>query len=136
MEHELHSPRTVVVVEDDREQRNLIVALLEETDLLVVDVDSAEAALHYMRQRADEVALVFTDVRLPCLMDGVGLACAVHANWPWISILVTSGYGGSRLDVLPATAMYLPKPWRALDVLVEADRASKRHREHRNGLAA
>ena len=117
--------RIAVVVEDDRAQRDLLVALLEETDLLIVDVDSAEAALHYLRKGADQVVLLFTDVRLPCLMDGVGLACAVSANWPWINILVTSGYGGSRISDLPPTATYMAKPWRALEVLMAADRASK-----------
>ena len=117
--------RIAVVVEDDRAQRDLLVALLEETDLRIVDVDSAEAALHYLRQGADQVVLLFTDVRLPCLMDGVGLACAVDANWPWISILVTSGYGGDRISDLPARATYMEKPWRALEILIAADRASK-----------
>jgi DNA-binding NtrC family response regulator len=120
----LHS-RIALIVEDDRAQRDLLVALLEETDLRIVDFDSAEAALHYLRQGADQVVLLFTDVRLPCLMDGVGLACAVNANWPWISILVTSGYGGGRISDLPPAATYMAKPWRALDILIAADRASK-----------
>jgi DNA-binding NtrC family response regulator len=122
-----------VVVEDDQEQRHLIVALLEETDLQIIDVDGAEQALGYLRQGADRVALVFTDISPPCLMDGAGLACAVQANWPWITILVVSE---NRLGDLPSSARYMAKPWRALDVLVQADRASKRHRDYRQGIAA
>ena len=68
---------------------------------------------------------MFTDVLHPCLMDGVGLACAVNANWPWISILVTSGYGGARVSDLPSAATYIEKPRRALEILMAADRASR-----------
>ena len=47
--------RIALIVEDDRAQRDLLVALLEETDLRAVDFESAEAALHYLRQGADQV---------------------------------------------------------------------------------
>jgi DNA-binding NtrC family response regulator len=133
MEQEASHVPIAVVVEGDQEQRHLIVALLEETDLQVVDVDSAEQALNYLRQGADRVAFVFTEIVLPCLMDGAGLACAVQANWPWITILVVSE---NPLSDLPSSATYIAKPWRALDVLVHADRASKRHRDYHHGMAA
>ena len=115
--------RTALVVEDDRDLRGLAATLLEETPLRVIEADSAEEALHYLRDRADEVAFAFVDVRLPCLMDGVDLARTVSLKWPWIRVVVTSGDPFSRIDHLPRNATFLPKPWRALDVLVEAERA-------------
>jgi CheY-like chemotaxis protein len=134
MEQEATHVPVVLIVEDDQEQRHLMVALLEETDLPVIDVDSAEQALNYLREGADQVALlVFTDIGLPCRMDGIGLACAVHANWPWITILVISE---NPLADLPSSARYMAKPWRALDILVQADRASERHRDYHHGMAA
>ena len=111
-----------LVVEDDHEVRNLAAAILEETDLQVVEADSAEEALHYLSENAKKVALVFTDIRLPCLMDGVDLARAVNLKWPWIKVLVTSGDPGDRLTDLPRGTSYMQKPWRALDVLMEAER--------------
>ena len=96
-------------------------------------MDGPEQALNYLRQRADRVALVFTEIGLPCLMDGAGLACAIQANWPWITILVVSE---NALADRPSSATYMMKPWRALDVLVQADRASKRHRDYHHGMAA
>jgi DNA-binding NtrC family response regulator len=116
--------RVALLVEDDRDLRSLEVALLEES-LEVVEADSAEEALHYLREHADEVALLMTDIRLPCLMDGVDLAQKVSRQWPWIRVVVTSGNPGDRLADLPGTATYIPKPWRALDLLVQADRAVK-----------
>ncbi|ACK81046.1 response regulator [Methylorubrum extorquens] len=117
--------RIAVVVEDDRAVRDLAAAILEETDLQVVEVESGEEALYHLKQHAEEVELVFTDVRLPCLFDGVDLARAISTRWPWIKVVVTSGAPGDRLNHLPTSATYLPKPWSALDVLIAAERAGQ-----------
>jgi DNA-binding NtrC family response regulator len=119
-----HHPNLALVVEDDSHLRSLAVALLSETDLTVVEAESAEAALSFMQHRGGEVALVFADVRLAGLMDGVDLARVVAKLWPCTRVVVTSGYGGDRLKRLPPTATYMPKPWRGLDVLMQADRAT------------
>jgi CheY-like chemotaxis protein len=115
-------PNIALIVEDDYDVRCLAAAVLEETDLRVVEADSAEEALHFLRENAQKVALVFADIRLPCLMDGVDLARTINLKWPWIKMVVTSGDPGDRLADLPRGASYMPKPWRALDVLVEAER--------------
>lgn len=119
------SERSVLVVEDDRAIRDLAAAVLEETDLRVVEAESGEEALHHLKQHAEEVVLVFTDVRIPCFLDGVDLARAVSTRWPWIKVVVTSGAPGDRLDHLPEAATYLQKPWRALDVLIAAEQAAE-----------
>ena len=115
--------RLALVVEDEPEVRALAEALLEETELSVVGCDSAEAALAVLQARGGEVALVFADVRLAGEMDGLQLARAVSTLWPRARLVVTSGRSVARPDV-PEHAVFIPKPWRALDVLVEAERAS------------
>jgi CheY-like chemotaxis protein len=80
-----------LIVEDDIELRGLAAALLEETDLHVVEASSGEEALHYLHHHAGEVAFLFSDVRLPCLMSGVDLARVVKLKWPWIRTVLTSG---------------------------------------------
>jgi CheY-like chemotaxis protein len=117
-------PRTALVVEDEAALRDLAAAILEETDLRVVEAESGEEALHYLREHAGAVALVFTGIRLPCLIDGVDLARTVSTRWPWIRVVVTSGAPGDRLEHLPTDATYMPKPWRALDVLIAAEQAA------------
>ena len=114
--------RVALVVEDDPDVRSLAAALIEETDLDVVEEDSAEGALAYLKHYAAGVALLFADIRLH-RMDGVELARIVKRDWPWIRVLVTSNAGGDRVRDLPRGARYMPKPWRALDVLIEAERA-------------
>ena len=123
MGHAENTARIALVVEDDPDVRSLAAALIEETDLDVVEEESAEGALAYLRRRAPEVALVFADIRLR-RMDGVELARIVKRDWPWIRVLVTSGNPGDRLGELPRGARYVQKPWRALDVLIEAERAA------------
>lgn len=47
-----------LIVEDDFEVRGLAAALLEETDLKVVEAASAEEALDYLRRHSEEVAFL------------------------------------------------------------------------------
>ncbi|MEG9528667.1 MAG: response regulator, partial [Hyphomicrobiales bacterium] len=116
-------PRVALVVEDDPEVRALAETLLEETELEVVGCDSAEAALSVLQARGGDVALVFADVRLAGEMDGLQLARAVATLWPRARLVITSGHGLERPE-LPSEAVFIAKPWRALDVLVEAERAA------------
>ncbi len=113
-----------IVVEDEPEIRQLAETLLEETELEVVGCPSAEEALAVLRQRGGEVALVFADVRLAGEMDGLQLARAVATLWPRARLVVTSGHVVQRPD-LPQDAVFIAKPWRAMDVLVEAERAAR-----------
>ena len=80
--------------------------------------------MDYLRHHAEEVAFLFADVRLPCLMTGVDLARTVRLKWPWVRTVLTSG---QPMDVefrdVPREVRLMPKPWRALEVLMEAERA-------------
>jgi CheY-like chemotaxis protein len=120
--------RVALIVEDDHEVRGLAAALLEESDLTVVETSSAEEALVYLEKHADAVAFLFADVRLPRLRTGVDLARTVGRKWPWIEMVLTSGapIGNDELAKVPREVHYMPKPWRALDVLIAAERAAAR----------
>ena len=68
--------RSRLIVEDDPIVRELAAALLEETDLRVVECEDAEQALAALCKHGEDIALIFADVRLPGLLDGVDLALA------------------------------------------------------------
>jgi DNA-binding response OmpR family regulator len=122
------APPKVLLVEDDPDVRNLAAAIMEESEVDVVEVETAEEAIAYMRQHGGEVAALFVDLNLPGLMDGMDLARAVHSRWPDTAIIATSGDPRDRLEFLPQGARYMQKPWRALDVMMAVDRAaSLRH---------
>ncbi|MEN3378080.1 MAG: hypothetical protein V7604_3435 [Hyphomicrobiales bacterium] len=118
-----------LIVEDDPHLRELAAALLEETDLRVVECESAEEAFSILCRDGDDVAMIFVDIRLPGVLDGMDLARRVRALWPEASVVVTSGY--SPEGEMPDNVVYMPKPWLALNVLMQAERASDHMRELR-----
>ena len=124
MEHSIH-PITMVV-EDDILQRELVAILLEGSEMDVIQCESAEAALRSAALRSlaqidGRAALPFTDVNLAGRIDGVELAHCVTHQYPDVHVVVTSGRALPKS--LPDGATWMPKPWRPLDVLREAERA-------------
>jgi DNA-binding NtrC family response regulator len=131
MGQKIEPQRVALIVEDDFDVRGLAAALLEETDLKVVETSSAEEALDYLRRHSEEVALLFADVRLPCLMNGLDLVRTVRIKWPWVRTVLTSGRPlEHEVHDMPRDVRFMPKPWRALDVLMEAERAAQSHRRN------
>ena len=118
-----------LIVEDDPHLRELAAALLEETDLRVMECESAEEAFSSLCRDGDDVAMIFADVQLPGVLDGMDLARRVRALWPQACVVVTSGY--SLEGEMPDDVVYMPKPWLALEVLMQAERASDHMRELR-----
>ena len=118
-------PTKVLVVEDDVDDRSLVAALLEETDLDVVEMNTAEDALDFMRDHGDQVAMLFLDGSISGRYDGIDLSRAVSVRWPNVRMVITLPDPAYRADEMPPATL-MPKPWRALDVLVAADQASSR----------
>ncbi|WP_238309657.1 response regulator [Methylobacterium organophilum] len=118
--------RLAIVVEDEPEVRALAEGLLAETELGVIGCDTAEKALAVLQERGAHVALVFADIRLAGAMDGIQLARAVATLWPQARLVVTSGAAPERRDEIPDQAVFIPKPWRAADLLGEAQRAARK----------
>jgi len=111
-----------LVVEADHDQRALVATLLEETELEVIECDSAEAALAVLQMKRNRVAMVFTDVGLAGRLDGVALAQILETHCPDMPVIVTSA-DHDRVEGLPEKAIYMAQPWRPLDVLIVAERA-------------
>jgi CheY-like chemotaxis protein len=107
-----------LVVEDDAIQREDVATLLEESEMGVIQCASAEAALGVLERMGGCLSLMFTDVNLAGAIDGLELARFAKANFPNIHVIVTSGTPRAGL---PDGAKFLAKPWRALDVLREAE---------------
>ncbi|MBM1169671.1 response regulator [Microvirga arabica] len=121
--------RVALVVENNKDLRALAVALLEETDLRVVEASSAEQAVQYLCYNAGDVAFLFSDVKLPCVMDGVDLARTVRLKWPWIRTVLTSDAPPANdLDKALRHVRFMQKPWLPLSVLMEAERAVQAYR--------
>ena len=63
------------------------------------------------------VAVLLTDVRMPGGMNGIDLARIAQRRWPWIKVIVMSGYYDSGPDGLPGNARFILKPWQPQDVI-------------------
>ena len=113
--------RIALVVEDDEYQRDLAVVLLEESDLNVIQCESAEAAELVVSKLGEAISLLFTGVSLAGRMTGKQLAEMVTERYPAISVVITSG---DAVGKIPSGAVFLPKPWLALEVLKHAERAN------------
>ena len=113
-----------LIVEDDDNQRALLSMLLEESDMEVLDCASAEAAVSVLDRIGESVCFLFTDVKLARAMSGAALAAKAKERFPQMDVVVTSG---SLPPELPGDAKFVPKPWRALDILREAQRAISTH---------
>ena len=115
--HNSWSGRTVVIVEDEFLVRDLAVCELEDNGFTVVEFDSADAALPYLREHGGEAALVLTDVQMPGAINGLDLVALLDSMWPGVPVLITSG--GPLVDPrkLPPCAAFLSKPWRPEDMV-------------------
>jgi DNA-binding NtrC family response regulator len=122
--------RAVLIVEDDADLRSLTAALLEDEQLDTIECESAEAALATMLIGGRDVAIIFADIRLRGVMDGVDLAREVKMRWPFLPVVLTSGHPRERVGELPPGVVYMPKPWQPLNVLIAAERARASARGH------
>jgi DNA-binding NtrC family response regulator len=113
-----------LIVEDDDNQRALLSMLLEESEMEVLECDSAEAAVSVLDRIGESVCFLFTDVKLAGAMSGAALAAKAKERFPQMDVVVTFGFLPREL---PGDAKFMPKPWRALDVLREAQRAISTH---------
>jgi CheY-like chemotaxis protein len=115
--------RAILIVEDDAALRSLTAVLLEDEQVDTVECESAEAALAVMLIGGRDIAMIFADVRLPGVMDGVDLSWEVKLRWPLLPVILTSGHPLEYIRELPPGVAYVPKPWQPLKILAVAEQA-------------
>lgn len=115
---------TALVVEDDQLQRELISLIFEESEMNVIQCESAEAAAMVLERAGRDLTVMFTDAQLAGEMSGLALAELARRRFPHVDVIITSGYDG--LDI-PDGALFLRKPWLPLQLLCEAERSRARH---------
>lgn len=114
---------TVLLAEDDRSVRRLVVTELRRRGFAVLDAEDGRAALDLFVQHQDAIDIVVTDVVMP-RMNGADLAKEVEKVRPGTRVLFISGHperAGSGVD-----------PTRAGDLLMKpftADTLAARIRE-------
>jgi DNA-binding NtrC family response regulator len=107
---------TILVVEDETLIRMISVEMLEEAGFKVIEAESADEALQLLEDASD-VQVLFTDIRMPGSMDGLELANLVHARWPNIRLLLTSGHRTLSPADVPDDGRFVPKPYSLATVI-------------------
>lgn len=109
---------TILVVEDEALIRMVSADILSEAGFHVLEAENAAEAIAIM-EAADHVELVFTDIRMPGRMDGLELATFVHAHWPDVRLLVTSGHVVLSNDEIPDGGRFVNKPYNLQRLVAE-----------------
>jgi two-component system, response regulator PdtaR len=113
----IDDPPVVLLVEDELLVRMTAADELEEAGFHVLEAANADVAMAVLEARSDEVQVLFTDVHMPGSMDGMELAEQVHARWPHVRLLISSGYARPQPDEIPDAGRFVPKPYRAATII-------------------
>ncbi|MCX5770196.1 MAG: response regulator [Candidatus Hydrogenedentes bacterium] len=92
----LRGSETVLVVEDERAVRQLIVQMLTRQGFNVLEAPSAEAAAALEKDHAEPIHLLLADFLMPH-MNGHQLALQLCRNRPQLKVLIMSGYAGHSI---------------------------------------
>jgi len=108
----------VLVVEDEAIIRMLLTEWLEDAGFIVVEADSADAAISVLAGHRT-IGAVVTDLRMPGSMDGLGLAGWMREHAPAVPVIITSGFTGQpdMRTINPAIARVVTKPYNHRDVV-------------------
>lgn len=104
--------KIALVVDDEVFARLFAIQILLDEGFTVIEAEDALEGLE-MLDRNDDVTVVFTDVRMPGAMDGIGLSEWVGRHRPGVPVVLTSGQMELERAKLPRNARFLPKPYTA-----------------------
>jgi len=131
---------TILVVEDDIENRTAIVKVLESVEYKVLETDNGQQALDILNE--ENVDIVVTDLRLP-VMDGVELLKRAKTLEQDIEIIMITGHGTVEIAVeaiKEGAYDFITKPvkkaqlLRAVEKAAEKQYLSRENRELRQQL--
>lgn len=116
----------VLVVEDEMLITIWVEDALRDAGYEVVSAADADAAIAILESDRS-ISLVFTDIDMPGSMDGLKLAAAVRDRWPPVHIVIASGKRIPDRVEMPERAVFLPKPYLPIDMLVAINSAASAH---------
>ncbi|MBB3102002.1 response regulator [Azomonas macrocytogenes] len=109
---------TILIAEDDPVLRDIIPDILAYDGYRCVTCKTADDALLYLLQHRAQIDLLITDYQTGSQLNGAELASLAVSRWPELPIILTSSHGSDIAKGLFAQVRYLPKPWRADELLV------------------
>ena len=111
---------TILVVDDDREVREVALAVLEAAGCRVIEAVSGDDAHRFLLAHPDlRIDVLFTDVVMPGRLDGIEMANAARLLRPGLRVLFTSGFPNLVRDHADKEirGQVLRKPYRAAELV-------------------
>ncbi|MCH9650779.1 MAG: sigma-54 dependent transcriptional regulator [Deltaproteobacteria bacterium] len=118
----------ILVVEDEADQRHLVLEILSAAGFQVAGAESAEEALREVNR--SPVDLILADWKLP-EMDGLSLLAQLREKHPSIAFIMVTAYGtiARAVEAIRAGADdYLPKPFERQALLLAIERTLRARR--------
>ena len=125
----------VLVVDDEKNMRRSLSAMLGDEGYASLAAESAEEALKLLAE--NEFLLVITDVRLGG-MSGHELLGKIRGRWPDLPVLMITAHATPKLAVeaiLAGAMHYLPKPFAPEELFHAVARCAERYRLLRENAA-
>jgi two-component system NtrC family sensor kinase len=100
----------VLLAEDNDEVAEVCKGYFQQLGYEVARAASAQEALE-MLENEPRVDLVFSDILMPGLMNGLDLAQAIRDRFPHLPVLLSTGYSSSAQDAVRQGFVVLQKPF-------------------------
>ncbi len=115
----------ILVAEDDDNVREFVYRALELKGHEIIKAEDGGLAAEIMEEENGNFDLLLSDIKMP-VMDGIGLALSVGAQFPDVTILLMTGFADQRerahgLDALIYDV--IAKPFTLADLLQKVDDA-------------
>ncbi|OQX19644.1 MAG: hypothetical protein BWK76_03905 [Desulfobulbaceae bacterium A2] len=114
----------ILLVEDDRQVRDMVVMLLKTTGYQILAAASAAEARQQFETAEQPVRLLLSDVILPDI-SGLQLAEELLEQHPQLPVILCSGYTGEKAQETMIRArgfVFLPKPYQLPELLRQVRR--------------
>jgi len=115
----LEPAKTILLVEDDREVREVALSVMEAAGYCVIEAANGDDAYRLLLAHPDlRVDVLFTDVAMPGRFDGVDLANAARSLRPAVRVLFATGFANlvrANRDI-EMRGPVLRKPYRPADL--------------------
>lgn len=113
----MSNKRVVVIIEDDTLQRLQAAELFDLAGMSVQAFAMGDEAIAFVRDHEEDIACIFTDLKLGGSTDGLQVARYVSSALPRIPVVLTSGDLPDRPIDLPDNVKMVAKPWQPYDVI-------------------
>jgi DNA-binding NtrC family response regulator len=107
---------SILVVEDEFLIRMLIADELRDAGFNVIEAASADDAIAALDSLVP-IDLVFSDVKMPGSLDGIGLLAVVRSTFPTLPVIITSAHLEAASAIADGAARFVPKPYSLLAVV-------------------